>query len=101
MIVKEVVKTSIKDRIVFFIFGFILALLIVYLYKYAITKRLKKQKESTLLVKIKTSKTSDELIKVLAFMIKKDESLDELIFKLQKIEDNEEFKILKKIYIHL
>ncbi|PPK62464.1 BatD family protein [Malaciobacter marinus] len=96
VIVKEVIKTSIKDRVVFFLLGFIFALLIVYLYKYVITKKLKKQKESTLLVKIKSSKTSDELIKVLAFMIKKDESLDRLIFKLQKIENNEEFKILKK-----
>lgn len=97
---KEIIKSSIKDRIIFFLLGCVFALLIVYLYNYVINKRFKKQKESNLLTKIKTSKTASELIKVLAFMIKKDDNLDKLIFKLQNIDNIHEFKSIKKeIYL--
>lgn len=93
-IVKIVEKVSQKDRIIFFISGFVLGILILGLYLYVIKYKYKRKTvETTLLKKIKKSKNKDELLKLLAVYIKIDSSLDKLIFEL---EEKNDIKLLKK-----
>ncbi|MFY9073931.1 BatD family protein [Malaciobacter mytili] len=89
-------KFSYKNSILFFLLGVIFTLFIIYLYKYAINLKFKKQKESNLLAKIKNSKTKNELIKIVIVFLKVNETLDKKIFQLQDISDEKDFKTLKK-----
>lgn len=89
-------KFSYKNSILFFLLGVIFTLFIIYLYKYAINLKFKKQKESNLLAKIKNSKNKNELIKIIIVFLKVNETLDKKIFQLQDISDEKDFKTLKK-----
>ena len=94
VIVKTIEKVSTKDRIIFFLLGFIVGILILGLYLYAINyKNKNKSVETSLLKKIKKSKSKDELLKLLAVYIKIDSSLDKLIFKL---EEKDNINLVKK-----
>ncbi|WP_122894092.1 BatD family protein [Arcobacter peruensis] len=93
-VIKIVEKTSQKDRIIFFTLGIIVGMLILGLYFYVINyKRINKSNETSLIKKVKSSNTKDELLKILAVYIKINSSLDELIFKL---EEQKDIKIIKK-----
>lgn len=93
-VIKIVEKVSTKDRIIFFLLGMIVGILILGLYFYVIKYKSKnKSYETSLLKKIKKTKNKDELLKLLAVFIKIDSSLDELIFQLEKKND---IKLLKK-----
>lgn len=93
-IIKVVERFSFLDRTIFFSLGVITCLLIISLYYYVITSRRKKEENNKpLLKKVKTSKTKDELIKILAVYLRIDLKLDELIFELEKTQD---FNSLKK-----
>ncbi len=101
-VIKEVVieKLSYKNSIFFFILGGIFTLFIIYLYKYGINLKFKRQNESHLLSKIKNSKTKNELIKIIIIFLKLNKNLDRKIFQLQDINDEKKFKNLKKeIYL--
>jgi hypothetical protein len=95
---KEVItiieKTSTKDRIIFFILGVVVSVLILCLYLYVINyKRKDKTNSSPLLKRVKKTKTKNELLKLLSAYLKINKDLDELIFKLEKGDD---IKTLKK-----
>lgn len=92
---KQVVEISIlKQRVLFFILGVVFCLLIISLYFYVINSKQKKEcKNSPLTKRVSSSKSKEELIKILAIYLKVDSKLDELILKLEKDED---FKSLKK-----
>jgi len=99
-VIKIIEKVSIKDRVMFFFLGIIVGILILGLYLYVIKyKNKNKSNETSLLKKIKKTKTKDELLKLLAVYIKIDSSLDELIFKLEEKNDIKLHKkdIIKKI----
>ncbi len=98
-VVKIIEKTSLEDKILYFVLGVIFSLLTVSLYFYVITSKRKNKDESyPLLKKVKESKSKNELIKILAIYLKIDSRLDELIFRLEKEEDS---KILKKEIINI
>lgn len=98
-IVKIVEKSSLKDRVIFFVLGFLVALLILSLIYYVI--KIKKDKEFNsryIVKKIKSCKTKVELIKILFAYIGFDKQLDLLIYRLETYED---FNIIKKELISL
>lgn len=98
-VVKIVEKSSLEDKILYFVLGIVFSLLIVSLYFYVITsKRKNKDEIYPLLKRVKESKSKKELIKILAIYLKIDSRLDELIFRLEKEED---FKLLKKEIINI
>lgn len=101
-IIKEkiVYKNSIKDRVLFFIFGLLFALLTFGLYKYV--KNLnKKDKDDLPLVKlIKNCKTKEELIKKIVPYLSANSELDAIIFKLEK-DNNIDLKKEKKEIIQI
>ncbi|RXJ87939.1 BatD family protein [Arcobacter sp. CECT 8985] len=99
VVVKEVQVSSVKQNIIYFLLGSIFTFLIIFLVKYFEKKRKNSKKDSTIIQKIKKSKTKDNLIKILAVYIKKDEQLDKMIYKLQ--DENEDFKSLKKQIVDL
>lgn len=102
---KIIVKSSLEDKILYFLFGIISTLLILGLYLYVINSRKKKALNDLPLVKrVNNSKTKDELFKVLVVYIKINSQLDELIFRLEKSEDISQIKkdiikLLKQIDI--
>lgn len=92
---KQLVAISIlEQRVLFFILGVVSCLLIISLYFYVINSKQKKEyKNRPLTKRVSSSKSKEELIKILAIYLKVDSKLDELILKLEKDED---FKSLKK-----
>lgn len=102
--VKEEVKiveksTSSTEKFSFFILGVFITLLIIGLYKFVKIQKQSTKKVDTDIVKlIKKAKFKDELIKILAPYIKKDENLDKLIYEC---ESDKEFKSLQKEIIAL
>ena len=92
IVVKE--EISNKEKIKYFIFGIIVTLLILGLYKLVTLGNKKKVLKETPLSKlVKNSNSKNELIKVLVPYLKKDSILDNLIFEC---ESEKELKILKK-----
>ena len=93
-VIKIIEKVSQKDRLIFFALGIIVGILILGLYFYVIKyKNSNKSEETSLLKKVKKTKTKDELLKLLAVYIKINPTLDKLIFELEKEND---IKIIKK-----
>lgn len=101
---KEEIKTlekssSLKEKVTFFILGIFITLLIIGLYNFVRIKKQKKNKVDTPLIKlVKKAKFKDELIKILAPFIKKDEELDKLIYEC---ESDKDFKALQKDIVSL
>ncbi|PLY10403.1 MAG: hypothetical protein C0626_05335 [Arcobacter sp.] len=94
---KIVYKTSLKQMILFFVFGILFTILTFGLYFY-VKNRKSEQKEDLPLVKsIKISKTNNEVIKLLLPYIGYNKTLDEMIFKLEKNEDIDLKNIKKEI----
>jgi hypothetical protein len=92
---KEIIEiSSLKHKVLFFILGVLFCLLIISLYFYVINLKQKKEyKTKPLSKRVSSSKSKEELIKILAIYLKIDSKLDELILKLEKEGD---FKSLKK-----
>lgn len=99
--IKEIIvkkDTSVEDKIIYFILGSIFTLLIIGLSWYVINLKSKDKEEKPLEKQVKSSKTKEELLKVLIPYVKKNKELDILIFKLEK---EKEIKIIKKQIIEL
>jgi len=93
---KEVIieRISSKDKVIFFIFGMVFTILIFSIYLYINRyKNIKKEKITPLNKKVKNSQSKVELIKILVPYFKVNSKLDELIFSLEK--DENDFKTLK------
>ncbi len=99
---KEIIvekQSSLKEKIVYFILGIIVTLLIIGLISYVKLQRIKKKKDDIPLIKlVKQTKNKNSLMKVLIPYLKQDLDLDKLIFQC---EGQEDFKILKKQIIEL
>jgi len=102
---KTIIKHSVKNltleqKGIYFFLGIIITLLIITLfYVFKINKTSKTKKRDTPLVKqVKRVKSKQELIKLLAPLVKKDDKLDRLIFKC---EGKKDLKDLKKEIIIL
>lgn len=91
---KIVYKSSLKEKIIYFVLGILVTIIAFIIYIYF--KRVKNTKQvynTPLIKKIKSSKSKDELLKLLAIYINFDKKLDELIFKLEKEND---IKLIKQ-----
>lgn len=98
-IVKIIEESSLKDKLIYFSLGIISTLLTLGLYYYVINLRnSKKLNEMPLIKKVKLTKSSNELLKILSVYINKDPKLDELIYNLENTKDVD---ILKKDIIKL
>lgn len=102
--IKEVKKTiiqkeiSYKEKVLYFVYGFIFALLIIGLSWYVITFKTKRKKDETDLLKlVKKSNSKEQLLKTLVPYLKQDAFLDDLIYEC---DSEKEFKILKKEIIN-
>ena len=97
---KIVYKSSLEQKILFFILGVVFTILTFGLYYYA-KNRKSKQKDDLPLVKlIKKSKNKSEIIKILIPYIGYNKSLDEIIFRLEK-DKNIELNIIKKEIVNI
>ena len=102
--VKEVIvkDVSYKEKILFFIFGFICSLLLIFiLYYFKREKNSKKEEDKPLIKIVKSIKDKNELLKILSPYISKDGELDQLIYTLEEIEDQDFKDIKKKIVVKL
>lgn len=98
---KEIIikkDNTLMEKISFFIFGFLFAVLIFGLFKYVKLHNKRDKKETPLIKLVKNSKNKLHLVRVLAPFVKKDERLDKLIFRC---EENIDFKVLKADLIRL
>jgi len=97
-VIKIIERVSIKDRFIFFCLGIISSIVIIALYFYIIKEKNKiKVKDTPLSKKVKKANNKDELLKILAVYIKKDSSLDKLIFQLEnEMKDEKDIKAIKK-----
>lgn len=92
-VVKIVEKSSLKDKILFYILGVLSTLLILGLYFYVKNIKLKKKQSDTPLIKrIKKAKSNSDLLKILVAFLDIDENLDKEIFSLEKDENFETHK---------
>lgn len=99
IIEKVLIKTSIEDKIIYFIFGSLFTLLIFGLFKYSINY--KRSKIDLPLVKIiKKTKNKDELLKILTPYVLRDKNLDKEILSLESLLEND-FKTKKKDIISI
>ncbi len=86
----ELVKTTDKEKLLYFIVGLFSGLVIVGSY-ILWTKRDKEKREIPLVKNVKKAKTPDELFKILLVYINIDEELDKIIYKLETL-SLEEYK---------
>ncbi|RXK05286.1 BatD family protein [Halarcobacter bivalviorum] len=92
-------NSSFEEKLLFFLFGCFVTLLIFGLFTYVrISKNRTKKDNNPLIKKIKSSKNKEELLKILLPYLKYNIELDELIFKCEK---TNEFKEIKKTIIAL
>lgn len=100
---KIVYVSSTNDKIIFFILGIVVSLLIFGLFNFVKNRDSKTKEDRPLAKKIKESKTKESLLKILVPFVGKEKELDELIFKLEKLEslDIKEIKkdIIKQIEV--
>lgn len=95
-VIVKTVDTTIKEKIMYLIFGMIIMLFLVILYNYLVSKKSKKEQlELPLTKKVKKAKTKDQLLKLLVVYIGLNEELDSIIYSLEK-DDNIEIKSIKK-----
>ncbi len=97
---KVVYKSSTKDKVIFFILGCLFTLLIIGLYYYVKNRKINDKEDLPLVKLVKKSKTKESLIKILIPYLAIDNSLDDIIFKLEKQNDID-LKIVKKEIINI
>lgn len=97
---KIVYKSSIKDKTLFFVLGFLFSLLIFGLYNYVKNRKVNNKEDLPLVKLVKKSRTKDELLKILIPYLAIDNSLDDIIFKLEK-QNEIDLKVLKKEIINI
>ena len=91
--------TSLIEKITYFLLGGLVTILIIGLYMYVKIPRLKSKKDNNpLLKRVKSSKSKEELLKILLPYLKYNDTLDELIFECEKTKD---FKTTKKRVVSL
>ncbi|MGB5867796.1 MAG: hypothetical protein WBG69_08020, partial [Arcobacteraceae bacterium] len=90
----EVVKITSDEKIIYFLFGLVVGIIIVIVFSYFKNKT-GKNIETPLLKSIQNTKTPKELFKVLFVYINIDEELDKIIYKLETL-SQEEFKKEKR-----
>ena len=99
---KEIIvqkQSSLKEKIVYFLFGCFFTLLIIGLIFYVKLQKRKKKKDDLPLIKlVKKTGSKNGLIKVLVPYLKRNSDLDELIYQC---ESDKDFKVLKKQIIDL
>lgn len=97
---KIVYKSSNKDKILFFILGCLLSLLIIGLYFYVKNRKINKKEDLPLVKLVKKAKTKESLLKILIPYLAIDNGLDDIIFRLEK--DKEiDLKVIKKEIINI
>lgn len=98
--IKKVIKKSItlKDKLLYFSLGSLVTILIFGLYIYVKIYKQKTKEDRPLIKKLKSSKTKEEMLKLLLPYLKYDSQLDELIFECEKTKD---FKGTQKAIISL
>ena len=96
-IINKVIVTSDKQKIIYFIVGFITAILLIGLYKIIIRfKSNKIQQQTPLENKVKSIKETSQLLNLLVAYINIDDELDKIIYQLEKNELNKDLKSTKK-----
>ncbi|MGB3751460.1 MAG: BatD family protein [Arcobacteraceae bacterium] len=97
---KELIKTPLVEKILYFILGVLFTIIVMGLFWY-LKKRVNKEDESVLYKRLKKAKTSDELFKMLVVYINIDEKLDKIIYKLENLSmqeyKNEKIALLKTL----
>lgn len=95
---KIVYKKSLEDRVVFFVLGLLVSILIIGLYIYVKNRESKdKRVDKPLSKKVKSSKHIDEILKYLVPYLTQDKQLDDIIFKLDDKKEIDIKKIKKEI----
>ena len=94
-IITKVIKTTDKDKIIYFLIGLFVGIMIVLLYILFKNRNIKKE-DVPIVKTIKKMKTQEELFKVLIAYINIDENLDRIIYKLEKQIDHNELKSIRK-----
>lgn len=91
---KKEEKLTMMEKTIYFLSGVVVALLLVYVYKFL--KNLKTYNSRPMLIKeLQKAKTKEILLKRVAPYIMRDKSLDRLIYRLEDV-DASEFKVIKK-----
>lgn len=90
----EVIKITSDEKIIYFLFGLVVGIIVVIVFSFFKNKT-GKNIETPLLKSIQNTKTPKELFKVLLVYINIDEELDKIIYKLETL-SQEEFKKEKK-----
>lgn len=99
-IVTKVITTSDNEKIIYFLFGFFIAILLVVLYNILKNKKVKKI-DIPLIKSIKQSKTKSELLNIIIAYIAIDENLDKIIFEIENNNDTQKIKSFKKSLIEV
>ena len=89
-------KLSYIERGIYFIFGFLFAIILIVLCYFIKIKKSNKN-ELPLIKLVKKSKNADELFKLLLVYINIDEELDKIIYKLEKLPSNEYKQVQKNV----
>lgn len=95
-----VYKNDYKNNIFFFILGSIFTLVIFFIYKFIKIKPFKENRDLSLIIKVKSCKNKNDLLKLLSKYLLKNKELDEKIYILEesKISD---YSLHKKEIINL
>ncbi|MEA3352918.1 MAG: BatD family protein [Campylobacterota bacterium] len=98
--VTKVIETTDKQKIVYFILGFVSALAITFIYLLFKNKRVTRD-ETSFEKLIKNTKNKEQLLKLIVVYINIDKHLDKIIFDLEKSSQELELKQIKKQIIEI
>ena len=99
-VVEKVIKTTDKEKIIFFILGMIFSIILISLYFIFKNKTVKKE-ETPLDKQIKKVNSLDELLKLLVVYINIDKQLDKIIYNLENKNSEIELKKVKKEVLNI
>jgi hypothetical protein len=101
-IVVKTIDTTTKDKVIFFIFGMVIMLFLVFVYIYiSRLKSSKKDIELPLQKKVKKLNNQEQLLKLLVVYLGKNKKLDEIIYELENSTDIDIKKVKKQILLIL
>jgi len=99
-IVRKIIKTSDNQKIIYFIIGLLVGIILFAIFNYLKNKTIKKE-DDPIIKSIKNIKTSTQLYKLLIAYIDIDKNLDNIIFRLENDLDGIELKKIKKEIIDI
>jgi len=99
-VVEKIIKTTDKQKIVFFILGMIFSTILISLY-FIFKNKTSKKEETPLDKQIKKVNSLDELLKVLVVYINIDKQLDKIIYNLENKNSEIELKKVKKEVLNI